>query len=289
MKVTFNIITYFIVSLLPLQAYSASWKLAWEIKNLPNPESVVFDNNRETIYVSNQSYGGKPGSGSIGKLSLTGKIINKEWVKGLTEPKGIAIKGNSLFVSDITSLIEIDINAGKIIKKYKAEGSNFLNDVAIDSDGNVFVSDMFNSSIYKLDTKKNFKVWLASPMLENPNGLLIKNDNLLISAWGRFDNKKPLTAKKGHLIQVSLKTQKIIKLTSTALGNLDGIQNFSDNKLIISDWVSGNIFQSDKSYEFKKIIDLEQSTGDIAYIKDKNLLLIPMAKQEKVLAYKLER
>ena len=148
---------------------------------------------------------------------------------------------------------------------------------------------MFNSSIYKLDTKKDFKVWLVSPMLENPNGLLIKDDKLLVSAWGRFDNKKPLTAKKGHLIQVSMKTQKIIKLTSTALGNLDGIQEFSDNQLIVSDWVSGNIFQSDKNYNFKKIIDLEQSAGDIAFITDKNLLLIPMAKQGKILAYKLER
>ncbi len=42
----------------------------------------------------------------------------------------MAIYKGKLYVSDIDQLVEIDIENGKIIKKYNAEDAVFLNDVA---------------------------------------------------------------------------------------------------------------------------------------------------------------
>ena len=82
------------------------------------------------------------------------------WVTGLNAPKGIAISNDNskLYVSDITELVQIDIASGKIIKRFNAPGSSFLNDVVADSHGNIYVSDTDTNTIYKLDTNTIIKI-----------------------------------------------------------------------------------------------------------------------------------
>ena len=64
-------------------------------------------------------------------------------------------------MSDIDQLVEIDLTSGEILAKYPAPGAKFLNDVATDASGNVYVTDYStaNSVIYKLD-KGIITVWL---------------------------------------------------------------------------------------------------------------------------------
>ena len=100
---------------------------------------------QDTLFVSNID--GKPDEkdqkGFISKVSPSnGSIIELNWITGLNAPKGMVIYNDSkLYVSDITDLVEIDIANGKIIKHYNAPGSAFLNDVASDNHGNIYVSD----------------------------------------------------------------------------------------------------------------------------------------------------
>ena len=129
----------------------------WETPaNLKNPESVAYAPKQNVLFVSNVN--GKPNqkdqNGFISKVSPSnGSIIELNWVTGLDAPKGIAISNDNskLYVSDITDLIEIDIANGKIIKRYNAPGSAFLNDVVSDNQGNIYVSDTGTNTIYKLD------------------------------------------------------------------------------------------------------------------------------------------
>lgn len=57
--------------------------------------------------------------------------------------------------------------------------------------------------------------------------------------------------------------------------------------MIISDWKSGNIHLIDCDGNTAQILQVGQSVGDIAYIKEKNLLLLPMNKQSRLLFYKI--
>ena len=110
---------------------------------LKTPESILYDEARDVLYVSNinGSPMGKDGNGFISKLSTGGEILDLEWVTGLNAPKGAGIAGGTLYVTDIDELVEIDIEAGVVVQRYAAPGAIFLNDLAVDRKGNVYISD----------------------------------------------------------------------------------------------------------------------------------------------------
>jgi len=104
----------------------------WQATGLKTPESALPDPTATFAYVSNIN--GKPldkdGNGFISKVSLKdGKVLALEWAKGLDAPKGLALANGRLYVSDIDKLVEIDPESGKILARYDAPGSVFLNDV----------------------------------------------------------------------------------------------------------------------------------------------------------------
>jgi len=259
---------------------NTEWELAFKISDLAQPESVAYDESRNVLFVSNQNQGKE---GFISLLSINGSVIEREWVNGLVNPKGIKVVDDKLYVSDETVLVEIDINKATIIKKYEGEGSRFLNDVEADSNGNIYASDMLTSSIFKLDKNGNFTNWLQSPELEYPNGLLIKNNALYLAPWGTITDGNILEAAKGSLLKASLNDKKITKVSYNSIGNLDGLQHYNDG-FLISDWINGNIYTFSNG-KHHKIIETTQGSGDIAYVADQDRIYIPMALENEVLVY----
>ena len=122
---------------------SPSLEKSWETQqDLVKPESVIHDVTNNILYVSNISgdTSTKDGDGFISKITLNGTIEILKWVEGLNAPKGLAISQEKLYVSDIDQVVKIDINTGTVEKTYNAPGAIFLNDVAADTNGNVYVS-----------------------------------------------------------------------------------------------------------------------------------------------------
>ncbi len=254
-----------------------------EVGPLVHCESVAYNPSDNLVYVS--VMGGKEkGDGSIAIINLEGGIENSKFIMGLNDPKGIAIEGNKLYVSDINVLVEIDLKRGKILHKYEGKDAESLNDVAIDGKGNVFVSDMGSSSIYKLDTNKNFKKWLSSPELETPNGVLVQNNYLYVVGWASQETKANEDP-KGGMLKIDIGTKEITKVTPNELANLDGLQKYDENAFLVSGWNTGEIFKISKSGDSKVILKVDKSVGDILYIPGKNLLMLPMNFQNKVLIY----
>ncbi|WP_052158143.1 NHL repeat-containing protein [Lacinutrix jangbogonensis] len=250
-----------------------------ETLELTHCESAVYDAENDIIYAS--LIGDREaGDGSIATINTDGKLINIKFINALNDPKGIAITKDRLFVTDLTELVEADLATGKIIKKHTLDSIKFLNDVAIDNAGNVFVSDTATSEIYKLDTEGNFSLWLADVALDNPNGLLVQDNTMYVASWGSNPNG-------GRVSKIDMAT-KYIDSISTIIGNLDGIRPYDKNHMIISDWKSGNIHLIDYNGHTEQVLQVGQSVGDIAYIKEKDLLLLPMNTQSRLLFYKLE-
>lgn len=264
-----------------------SLSLIRETNELPAAESVVYDKEKDFLYVSCQA-ADEPGDGSIAKVSLEGEILNPKFTGGLNNPKGIAIVGNKLYVADLLELVEIDRESGQILNKYTEDSVRFLNDVTVDKNGNVYVSDMFRSSIYKLDLEKNFKEWHITPEMENPNGLLVIGDEIYLAGWGRFTDGKPALAPKGCFQKMNLNTMEITKISADSLGNLDGIQVNDENSFIVSDWIGGKVFRIAKTGETEELLALEQGVGDILFLPEKGLLVLPMKKQNQILFYQVK-
>lgn len=278
-------------------------KKLWETQdNLKNPESVVYASKQNILFVS--SINGAPTeldqNGFISKVSPSnGSIIELNWVTGLNAPKGMAISNNysRLYVSDLTDLVEIDIDSGKIVKRFSAPGSAFLNDVVLDNQGNIYVSDTFTNAIYKLDSKNNnnassLQMWLQSPQLNGPNGLHIDNskNRLIVASLGNLSKSKP-----GAGIEVvDIKSNTITTLGKEGLtspsGVLDGIESdTADTHYYVTDNRAGKLYiVNADGTGYDTLVDLHtQGTADLEYIPIQSTIIIPLMQNNTLVAYKI--
>ncbi|WP_430408383.1 hypothetical protein [Kordia sp.] len=262
-------------------------KLTHELNNFTHCESVVYDKKRNVYYASLIGNREK-GDGSIAKVDADGKIIDTLFISGLNDPKGIAITGDKLYVSDVTVLVEADLTTGKVLREHTNENAQFLNDVEISKDGTVYVSDTQKSSIFALTTDGNFSEWFNSEALEHPNGLLNIGNDMYVAAWGNVvgegDNKK----QSGHFLKLNMDTKEITKISKDTLGNLDGVQIYDENSFLISAWNTGKIMKINTKGEVEDIVTVGRSVGDILYEPSTKVLGLPMNIQSQLLLYTLE-
>jgi DNA-binding beta-propeller fold protein YncE len=261
---------------------------AWEATDgILNPESVIYDAKNNVLYVTNT--GTDPKTGSVAVLALDGKTVKKDLTTGLNSPRGSALIGDSLYVGELQALTQIDVATGKITASYPAPDAGMLNDIAVDEAGNIYVSDIMKDTIYKLVNGKMEK-WLAGPNLEWPNGLYPEKGRLVLALWGTVTDPATWTTKvPGHLKTIALDTKEEKSLgNGTPIGNLDGLQPDGAGNYFVTDWMTGKLFLINPAGEATELITLEQSTGDIQYIADQKLILVPIGKTNKVVALKVE-
>lgn len=248
----------------------------WETaQTLQVPESVCHDPVNNILYVANVN--GKPtdkdDNGFISKLSPEGKIIELKWVTGLNAPKGMGIYQGKLYVTDIDRVAAIDISSGKILKFFDFPEAQFLNDIDIDSKGNVYISDMMSARVYRISEEK-MEIWLDDEMLSGPNGLFIEGNELLIGC------KK--------IVRANLSTGKFSVWVDDT-GGIDGLEAVGDGRYVFSDW-QGNVYLVSKDKSIEKILDTTPAginAADIEFIPSKMLLLVPTFSDNRVMAYKL--
>jgi sugar lactone lactonase YvrE len=261
----------------------------WETAGFKNPESAFFDPEASILYVSNVN--GEPtakdGNGFISKVAPDGKVLVMEWVSGLHGPKGLARVGGKLYAADVDALAEIDIASGKVVNRYDAKDAKFLNDVAADAAGNVYVSDMLTNTIWRLSGGK-FDVFLKDEKLESPNGLHVEGDTLLVGAWGVMTDGM-MTKVPGHLKMVSLKDKTITSHgDGTPIGNLDGLEPFGDGAYLVSDWMAGKVIRIGRKGKARVLADLGQGTADLGFDPKTATAFIPQMKTGVLYGYKIE-
>ena len=261
-----------------------------KVEGFSHPESVVFDEQNNMLYVSNMA-DEKDGDGFISKISPEGEILELKWITGLNDPKGLLVAGDKLFVTDVTELVEMDLQEGKINRKIPVNGAMSLNDITIDATGSIFFSDLEQSSIYFIPgemaansmmvntPKGEIAEYLKSSRLNSPNGLLAHKDELYVASWGENQD--------GNLLKIDMDTKQIENVTNEGIGNLDGIQSTAEDSLYVSDWATGKIYHIDQNGNKSLILTAEKSSGDILFLKEKNQLILPMNFQNSVWWYQL--
>jgi sugar lactone lactonase YvrE len=267
----------------------AAPKLLWETKGLAQPESVVVDPATGAIYVSNivGAVMQKDGNGFIAKLNGDGKMVTRQWVKGLDSPTGLALHDRTLYVADVDQLVEINAASGEIVKRYPAKGATFLNDLAIDPDGTVYVSDTPSNTIWRLKDG-SFEPWLADDKLNGPNGLLVQGDTLVVASLGKIPGVGQKQELAG-LSLISLKDQSVTKIGSgQPIGNLDGLELLQPGVYLVTDWAAGALYRVDAKGKAQQLIDLNQGSADLTYLPDKKIVLIPMMLDNTLVAYRLD-
>src|SRR5690606_15287763 len=253
----------------------------WETDTvLVTSEAVRFHPEKEIISVSN--IGGTPpnkkdGDGYISVLSKDGKIINKDWVTGINAPKGLHFYNGKLFVDDIDEVVQIDMETGTIEKKHAIEGAIFLNDLDIDANGVIYMTDSQDEKIYKLVDGQS-SLWLDLKGYY-PNGILVEENRVLI-----------LSSSKGELIAIDKTTKEKTILATGARGG-DGIVATEQGYILSA--FQGELFFADKhkvNSEAVKLLDTrndKRNAADISFNAKENIVYVPTFYGNTVAAYKL--
>ena len=198
----------------------------------------------------------------------------------------MTIFNDHLFVADINKIWKIN-TLNKKKQFFSVNDAGFLNDLAVDKKGSIYASDMFKNRIYQLKNE-NITIWKQSKLLDSPNGLLIEGNYLIIVCWGKIKSGFD-TEIKGKLIKVNLKTREIQKFFSTRpIGNLDGIVFNKDNGYLSTDWINGKLFSINKKGIVTNSFKINKGAADLEILMHKNLILIPMMKNNNLTAFQYD-
>jgi outer membrane protein assembly factor BamB len=272
-KVLFSFLLLIIPGIITLNAQQL--QKIWETsEGLKTPESVLYNEQLDVIYVANinDNPAEKDGNGFISILNPNGEIINPEWIKKLNAPKGMAIFNGKLYVADIDQLVEIDIEKGKISKRYEAPGAVFLNDVTACLNGMIFVSDTRTAKIHVLH-QGEFKIWMEGKPFKSPNGLLAEKGKLYVG--------------DENIYEVDILTQKVELLIENT-GGVDGLIKNNEGEFVFSNWPGRiYIFRNGESIKLLDSTDQSINTADIGFVPKFNLVLVPTFFNNRVVAYKI--
>ncbi|HLG21674.1 MAG TPA: hypothetical protein VI382_02575 [Candidatus Manganitrophaceae bacterium] len=246
----------------------------FEVTGLSTPESFIVDPESGNYFISNINGAptDKDNNGFITKLDPNGKIIALKFIdssKGgpLHAPKGLAIVGKALYVTDIDHIKLYDKTTGAQIGGLDPDGASFLNDLTADGKGNLYVSDMMSNFIGKIDTKQNhkFSIVVRGPQLGQPNGLNIhpKTNRLVMVGW-----------ESGKVVEISPEGE-LKPLIDQTFKNLDGVDFDSAGNLYFSSFTGGKIYKATLDGKVTVFQENLKTPADINIDKKKNLLLVP--------------
>ncbi len=243
----------------------APWRLTleWQLDaGFESPESVVHDELRQRIYVSNVNGYEENGKGFLSALNVHGELVELEWIRGLNAPTGMAISNDTLYVVDFNRLLEIDIPSRRIRARYPSPDKNpGLNDVAIDPAGSVFVSGSASNTIYRLSDGE-LRRWAHSDDLKFANGLHADGRFLYVSGY--------------YLRRIELETMDIQNVgLDLRLHDLESIEPDGMGGYFITQIGNRPIMHWSEDGVLTSVLSRSTYSADVDFIVERKLLIVP--------------
>ena len=213
------------------------------------PESVAHDAKGKALYVGN--FGGeklapaeKDGLGYISKVDMKGKVLEERVFPAkdgekMNKPKGIWIRGDRLWVTDIDAVWIFDLRTKKQ-RRLPLPDVAFANDPAV-MGNTLYISDNRNDKLVKvepadfLNVKEPKVTEVFSGQKVNPNGLHPSRTGMLYIV-GFAGPKNPQSI---YALGVSGQ----IKRLTDPFGGLDGVYELKDGSLLFTNWYNGSLSQ----------------------------------------------
>jgi sugar lactone lactonase YvrE len=258
------------------------------IQGFQTPESVLYDEASDVYLVSNIN--GKPmdhdDNGFISRVSPDGTVQTLKWIDGASDsvtlngPKGLAIKGDTLFVADIDTVRAFSRTTGAPLGARGVRGATFLNDLAVGSDGVLYVTDSglkpdFSPSgtaaVYAFEGATPRAIAKGDATLHGPNGIVATAEGLVIAPFG---DKTVLRLPAGGGAPTTIAT--------LPTGGLDGIVRMPDGALLVTSWDGKAVYHIDTQGQAHAWVENIESPADIGYDTKRGLILIPSFNQNRV-------
>jgi sugar lactone lactonase YvrE len=234
------------------------------------------------------------GNGFISRLGPDGSVVELKWIDGSTDgvtlnaPKGMGVSAGTLYVTDVDHVRMFDAKTGAAKGEVKLDGSTFLNDVAVASDGTVFVSDSGFSdgfkpsgsdAIYKLNAEGGATKIIAGEALGHPNGLLAKESGDLVVVT--FGSGEVYTVSGGSSAErgAGVKTEQ---------GSLDGIIALGSGEVLVSSWGASAVYRGKEAGPFTTVVSEVDAPADIGWDAKRSRVLIPLFKTNTVVIQEIK-
>ena len=256
--------------------------IAITINGIINPESA-FSTSEGRIFVSEIGGYGVKKDGRILEVFKDGKI--DVIASGLNDPKGLIVVDNVIYVTDIDEIKKVTLS-GKVTTWLSPRNFPkkiaFLNDIAVDKNNTIYISDSGNKvdgkrkggAVFQVSINKNVTVLAENKTNRDflaPNGLLVIDSNYLLVA--DFSN--------GILFRINLKSKSVEKVAD-GFGGGDGLA-FFNKKLYISDWRGGKIWSgtiNGTTYDPKILKTGFVNPADICITSDGKYVIVPEMMKE---------
>jgi DNA-binding beta-propeller fold protein YncE len=249
---------------------------------LAGPESVLYDAQQDAYFISNINGGllDRDGNGFITRVDAQTLSVDLQWISGLDGPKGMAIAGNSLYVSDVTGVRKFDRRTGDPQGIIALPGATTINDLT--SDGRkVWVSDtaIVPASGETFGGTGTDAVWLiendratriaSGRDLKQPNGLAYAGGKLWVVTFGGAELYQLDGSSKSNV-------------TELPRGQLDGLVALPDGTFFVTSWDGMAVYRGKGGTKFEPILQSIPNPADIGYDTKRHLLLLPASSQNRV-------
>ena len=250
------------------------------------PESVLHDTVDDVYLVSNINGAplDKDGNGFISRLAPDGELIELKWIDGeadgveLSAPKGMAIQGDLLYVTDVDCIRVFDRATGAPQGGVCVDGASFLNDLTPHPDTGVIFTDTGrdaafeptgSDAVYHL-VGDAYATIVADPDMGGPNGVAVRGDALVVVSYFSGD-VYTVDAEGAEPWFPALEG-----------AQLDGVEVLDDGRLLVSDWGSNCVLLIDTEGRGPCVVENVDAPADIGLDRTRNRVLIPLFRGNEV-------
>jgi hypothetical protein len=252
------------------------------------PESVLHDTEADVYLVSNINGGplDKDGNGFISRVSPEGDVIDLRWIDGeadgvtLHAPKGMAVQGSTLFVTDIDCVRRFDRASGEPTGEVCPQNVSFLNDIAAAPDGtSLFFTDTGldasfaptgTDAVYRLSEGDRVTVLIRDPDLGAPNGVAVGNRGIFV-----------VTFMSGEVFRLDAEGNRTDVMPGSE-GQYDGIEMMDDGGFLLSSWGDQAVYRVAGDGSRSRVLSGVDAPADIGVDRMRNRVLVPLFNADEV-------